>query len=367
MGAKRIGFDAKRLFHNHSGLGNYSRTLVRGIHKLRPELECVLYSPRIDQSDFEEEFAHHQLRSKAGLFSSYWRSVSQARSWASDALTHYHGLSHELPFSARLLKSVKKIVTIHDLIQLRYPSDHKWHDRWAYTSKIKRSLDMADAVICISENTKGDVVEYFGTEMEKLHVVYQSIDPRFHQRASAQMLQSIKDKYQLPKEYILFVGGTRPRKNLTGLLEAYAKVDIDIPLCLVGNEKSYTDYLQQHEVRQKRILCCQCSIDEMPMIYQLATVVAYPSHYEGFGLPILEALASGAPVVSSSSSSMPEAAGSAALLVDPHDTAMLADALTRSIQDQDLRMTLLEEGSVQLKKFSLENFVQGTYQVYDSL
>lgn len=364
----KVGYDAKRLFHNHSGLGNYSRTLLTGMSQYVPEIDTVLYSPSAQKSRYYEEFcAGHKIRSRAGIGASIWRSFTQASDWRSDGLTHYHGLSHELPWFATQSR-VKKIVTIHDLIQLRYPEDHRPHDRWIYTQKIKRALDIADRVICISRSTQDDVQSYFNIDPSRLAVVYQSCDERYHAPRDPNKVSSLKAKYNLPSEYILFLSGARPRKNVLGVLRAYELLGSDRPpLLLLGSRHDYEHRITSLDLAPatlEGIHFAHVLNEELPYIYDGALLYLYPSHYEGFGIPILEAFARQVPVITSACSSMPEAAGDAAILVDPGSDVDIAEGMRRILGDSTLARSMVERGTQQLKGFTLERSVAKTVRVY---
>jgi len=363
-----VGYDAKRLFHNHSGLGNYSRTLVSGMRQYASQIETVLYSPRAEKSRYFQEYDDkHIVRSRAGMGAGIWRSVTQSSSWESDQLTHFHGLSHELPWLASK-SSVKKIVTMHDLIQLRYPADHRAHDRWIYTQKIKRALDIADRVICISESTRDDILHHFDIDQSRLAVIYQSCDERYQAPRDPSRLAAIRSKYDLPSDYLLFLSGARPRKNVLGVLRAYQQLQGERPpLLLLGSPSGYKEQIQTLALDKGTISTIHFAHvlnEELPYIYDGALLYLYPSHYEGFGLPILEAFARQVPVLTSNVSSMPEAAGDAALLIDPADDQQIADGIRQVLDDSTLAEHMVLRGTKQLHHFSLEKAVTETVEVY---
>ena len=368
MTSIKVGYDAKRLFHNQSGLGNYSRTLIDGIGQFTTNLECVLYSPDAQRSAFYDRYKDHEIVSRRGLGASFWRSFTQAQSWKSDGLTHYHGLSHELPYWSDRVPEVKKIVTIHDLIQIKYPEDHKPLDRYIYNQKIARALAISDHVICISESTKNDVLTHFKIPEEKCSVVYQSFAQHFLKKNTKLELEQVKKKYDLPEDYVLFLGGTRPRKNLKGLLQAFSKMSTEAPLVLLGNVKAYSAAISQLDTKlRSRISLCHAEWEDIPAIYDLASLFVYPSIYEGFGIPILEAFARRTPVIASKTSSIPEAAGEAAVLIDPLDSDALAASIDDLLQNSEMRDDLVKKGEARLALFSIEEFAKNTAGVYRRL
>ncbi|MFH2132650.1 MAG: glycosyltransferase family 1 protein, partial [bacterium] len=244
----KIGFDAKRYFANYTGLGNYSRTLIENLVTYHPENQYLLYThgkdlETADQFPISDPMVSVMTpgtrlgRSNGAL----WRSFFLTRDLALNKPDIYHGLSHEIPVGIQHLKGLKTVVTIHDLIFLRYPRFYRWSERAIYLRKFKYSCRHADRIVSVSEQTKQDIIQFFGTPAEKIETVYQSCDPVFLLPVSNIKRRRIKERYQLPDQYVLYVGSFNERKNLSSLIDGLAimKRNLDVPLVMIGSGKQY--------------------------------------------------------------------------------------------------------------------------------
>jgi len=333
-----LGFDAKRLFHNPTGLGNYSRTLVKNLYKYFPENEYHLFSPQpipthpfFKSPDF---FIHHNNRQPASI----WRSRTQHRQWTQQDIQLYHGLSNELPFT--IPASVKTVVTIHDLIFKILPETYPRVDRWVYDKKVKSSCEKADTIIAISQHTKSDLCTYYQINPNKIQVVYQAIADEFYDTTQALKPTIYEELTTLPDQYFLSVGTLEKRKNQLQLLKAWEQLEtsFQLPIVLVGKGKGYAQTLKKY-AQEKGIpvifLENVSSIAQLQKIYQQATLFIYPSLYEGFGLPIVEAQLSNTPIITSAISAMKEAASPAAILINPLHTEELMEAIRTVLSDSE--------------------------------
>ena len=238
-----IGFDAKRAFHNGTGLGHYSRTLIRSLSDYHPEHQYYLFNPR-HSSDFElkgnnlQEIVPTDFLSR--LFSSAWRS-----SWVKKDLQRlkiglYHGLSHEIPVGIERT-GIKSVVTIHDLIHERYPEQYNAIDVKIYSKKFRYACEHADKVIAISEQTKRDIIEFYKTPENKITVCYQSCNPAFGEEVNEEERKRIREEYDLPEQFFLYVGSVIERKNLLNICKALflLRNELDIPLLVIGEGGKY--------------------------------------------------------------------------------------------------------------------------------
>ncbi|MCL2328335.1 MAG: glycosyltransferase family 4 protein [Bacteroidetes bacterium] len=371
-GCFSIAFDAKRLFHNNTGLGNYSRTLVKGLYTYFPENKYELFTPKpatkAEYDFFAQNFTVHTAPEY--MPKSLWRSRFITKDLLRNNVDLYHGLSHELPFGIEKT-GIKTVVTIHDLIYKFFPEDFPLIDRKIYEKKWRHSCNNATAIIATSEATKRDIVRYFGTDEKRIHVVYQTCDESFEQRAEPAQIAECKRKLNVPDTYILYVGSVTERKNVLNLVQAYNTVrnTIAMPLVLVGRGGEYfkkvQQYIEQENLQQSVLLRNSISNADLPILYQAAHCFVYPSKYEGFGIPLVEALKSGTPVITSNASCLPEVTGKAALYVNPDSVESIAGALEQMCLHTDTRMNLIEEGAKQAHKFSVRNFVHDTMTVYN--
>jgi glycosyltransferase involved in cell wall biosynthesis len=365
----RIGFDAKRAFHNRTGLGNYSRSTLTQLSRYFPEAEQFLFTPSIDSSGWKapESCTIITPSKLQSLSPALWRSrlmLSDLRRISPDL---YHGLSHELPYGIEKT-GIRSIVTIHDLIFLRFPSFYRTIDRLIYERKFRHACQVANLVIAISEQTKNDLIQFFAIPAEKIQVVYQACHSSFYQQVPLEKLNECRIRYKLPEKFMLTVGNVEHRKNLLGILKAMEQSNIEFPLVVIGRPASAWDevqsFLRMHPAKYPLVFISGVSFDDLPALYQLADFSIYPSFFEGFGLPVLESMASGCPVITSNLSSMPEAAGNAALLMNPAKPAELSDAILQLIQQPTKRAEMKTMGYQQAQLFNEKSVATNLMQTY---
>ncbi len=381
-----IGFDAKRAYHNQTGLGHYGRTLIRSLAVNFQQHQYFLFNPKpSDLFHFHDlpnvkEVLPQSLLSK--IFSSAWRGNWVKRDLKKLNIDLYHGLSHEIPVNIHQT-GIKSVVTIHDLIHERYPEQYKLIDRKIYTKKFRYACEHADKIIAISNQTKQDIIEFYQTQAHKIEVCYQSCNPAFSIEVSAAEKQRIKQHYQLPDQYFLYVGSVIERKNLLSICKAMHQLreEVDIPLVVIGNGGEYKqkvkDYVQLNELSNRIIFLSdqpsakfsptfQSAVD-FPAIYQMATAMIYPSVFEGFGIPVLEALCSRIPVITSNVSCLPEAGGEGAFYVDPTRPEEIAEQIKLILSNSSFVKQQVEKGWQHAQKFTNFNTAAAVMQVYKQL
>jgi len=371
-----IGFDAKRAFFNSTGLGNYARALLRELIARAPENEYLLYSPKNPDSQstaFLDGLNSFSIKTPqtwfTKKFSSWWRSVAITRDLKTDGLDIYHGLTNELP--AGIQKGgVKSIVTIADLIFLRYPEYYRPIDRKIYGLKFKSASEKADRVVTISEQTKRDLIEFYKIPKEKIRVVYPGCSGEFFATPSPEHLLSIQKKYNLPKEFLLSVGSIIPRKNLLGLVKALPllKTGKKIPLVVVGKGKGYKKTIQayagRHHLQEQIRFIDLADSGALPAIYTLASLFVYPSFFEGFGIPIIESLTRGTPVITSKRSCLPEAGGPETAYIDPAVPKEIARAIDAVLGDSARQEKMILEGRRYARRFEWKNTIPQMLELY---
>ena len=358
----KIGFDAKRAFHNNTGLGNYSRFVIEALLKYFPENEYIAYSPKTSS----REIGIKDVIPKNKFL---WRSWLIKNDLQRNNILIYHGLSNELPFG-KMPSGVKTVVTIHDLIFERYPKLYPFFDRIIYKIKFRKACQNADAIVAISEQTKRDIIDFYGINPEKIHVIYQDCDVAFQEKQSFEQIENVKEKYQINKKYILSVGTIIERKNQANLVAAFHKLNLsNYELILVGGHSKYQDeiekYIQENNIKNVKILN-KVPFQDLPAIYQGSELFVYPSFFEGFGIPIVEALHSGIPVVAASGSCLEEAGGEGALYANPLDYNDLADKILQVLVNKNLRKQLIEAGGKHVKQFSAERIAKQFNELYKS-
>ena len=298
-----LGFDAKRFFHNKTGLGNYSRDLIRILAHYYPENTYLLYNPKpkkINRIEIDGKIIIEKLPIKNSnkKFTSLWRLFNVTSQIKADKVAVFHGLSGEIPIG--LNKSgIKTVVTIHDLIFMRYPELYTFFDRKIHYYKFKYAANKADLVIAISEQTKKDIVKYLKIKPEKIKVIYQGCSPVFKAEISKEFLEITRTKYNLPLNFILNVGTIEKRKNILSAIKAIK--NIDIQLVIIGKKTAYyneiSNYISENKLEDKIIFLENVALTELSAIYKMAQIFIYPSIFEGFGIPIIEALYSQTPVI----------------------------------------------------------------------
>jgi glycosyltransferase involved in cell wall biosynthesis len=237
---------------------------------------------------------------------------------------------------------------MHDLIFLRYPEFYKKIDRKMYRSIYLSSCRRATGIIAISNQTKADLIHFFGIEPSKIEVLYQSCDSRFYNTVTEGLKYSVRLKFNLPEKFILCVGTIEKRKNQLAILKALVREKLDITVVIAGRPTDYiyqlNQFINESCIRKKVIFLHNINTDELQAIYQMAEVMVYPSFFEGFGLPVLEAQASGCPVITSNISSLPEAGGEGALFVNPEDISEIGLSLSNILHNESIRNGLIRKG-----------------------
>jgi glycosyltransferase involved in cell wall biosynthesis len=374
-----IAFDAKRAYQNNTGLGNYSRTLISSLATYYPQHSYFLYAPKVTTLYKTDAYPNMQpvLPEKRlhRWFRSAWRSKYVVGELAAKGIDIYHGLSHEIPFGIRE-SGVKSVVTMHDLIFERYPGQYNPIDVQTYRRKAKYACRYADKVIAISEQTKQDIIHYYKIPAEKISVVYQSCDESFAVAHDKESIRQMKARYGLPASYFLYVGSIIERKNLMGIMLAMLQLkgDVDLPLVVLGGGGSYKkkvkEFAQKHDLSERIIWLnesARIADADVPLLYQGAEALLYPSVFEGFGIPILEALWSRTPVITSAGSCFGETGGNAALYVNPLQPSTIADAMKKILQEQSCAADMRTKGWAHAQMFSRERCAAGVMKVYESL
>lgn len=370
-----IGFDAKRAFRNFTGLGNYSRSTIGILSEYFPNNRYLLYTPPY-KPHREHTFAERdniEIIQPTGIYKhvpSIWRSMGIAAEAKRSGVELFHGLSGELPMGLKK-QGIRSVVTIHDLIFLRYPEFYKPIDRWIYSKKFRCACRHADLVIAISKQTKQDLIDFFGVKEGKIRLVYQGCDPRFYKQCTEEEKKQVAAKYRLPEKYILYVGTVEERKNLNTIVRALPAICSEYKLVAFGKHTHYAEQVRREVERlklQDRVMLIDKSdFLDFPAIYQQAQVFVLPSVFEGFGIPVLEALNSRIPVITSNTSSLPEAGGPHSLYIDPTSSRQLEEALFRVLSNSELRSSMIVNGCKYALKFREQKLANDLWSVYQEL
>jgi glycosyltransferase involved in cell wall biosynthesis len=380
-----IGFDAKRAYHNGTGLGHYSRTLIRSLAEYFPQHEYFLLNPKPSDLFKLKGKNIHEVQPSGVLhktLSAVWRSTWIKNDLEKLGIDIYHGLSNEIPLDMHIT-DIKSVVTIHDVIFERFPGQYSKIDVEIYKRKFKYACDHADKVIAISEQTKKDIMEFYKTPEEKIKVCYQSCNPAFGETINEKTKQQVKEKYSLPDQYFLYVGSIIERKNLLGICKAIylLRNELKIPLVVIGDGTKYKqqvkDFIKQNGLDKQIIFLSENPLakvassflkaEDFPAIYQSAIAMIYPSFFEGFGIPVLEALWSRLPVITSSVSCLPEAGGDGAYYVDPNSSEEIAEGMKTIFADGSFTEALKEKGWQHAQNFTQQKCAANVMKVYESL
>lgn len=374
-----IAFEAKRAFNNFTGLGNYSRFVISALKENYPDEHYSLYTPKVSKREEAANFYKQNKEItvlptglwKAGSMKSAWRSKRIGKLAGKQKADVFHGLSNELP--SGLKDNTKKIVTIHDLIFLRYPDFYPIIDRNIYKKKFKSACKKADEIIAISEQTKTDIIEFFDIDSSRISVVYQGVHPIYKQDLKTRRLLYLLEQYSLHQPYFLYVGSIEDRKNAKDLVQAFKlvldQVKHDLLLLIIGKK---TDYQREVEKEINKLKLDQnvriynnIPFTELPYLYKGAVASVYPSSFEGFGIPVLEALSVGTFVVTGNQSAMKEAGGKHALYADPKNHEELAAQMVKLADDNEFNEQLLKGVDSHLEQFSSRKIagdLMGIYQ-----
>ena len=386
----RIGIDYSSAVHQGAGIGRLTRNVVQAL----AELDASAH-PAVDEYTLlvqgklpfppKAASAADTGNVASGISNSNWREVRTRLSqrwwtriwhrlrlplrveWLVGQVDLFHGPDFVLP---PLRPDTRAVVTVHDLSFLRLPHCFEPALLDYLNAAVPKAAERADWVLADSESTRRDAIELLGVPEQQTSVLYPGVEPRFRPIDDMALLGRVQAKYQLPERFILSVGTVQPRKNYVRLVEAFAQLDVeDVDLVIAGGKgwlyRELFERIEELGLQERVRLTGYVDDDDLPALYNLAQVVAQPSLYEGFGIPVVEAMACGIPVVTADNSSLPEAAGDAGLLVDALDSEALGDALLRALTDAQLRRTMIARGQAQARRFTWEKaarILHATYQ-----
>lgn len=353
----RIAFDAKRAFHNNTGLGNYSRFILSELVKSKGDAyEYLLMNPKPGALFSERDPRLKEILPEGiySLFSSLWRSGAMWKDLQKNKVDLFHGLSNELPAGIEKQR-IKSLVTIHDLIFESHPHFYKPADRRIYRHKFKSASKNADRVLTVSQFTKDQLVDRYDIESEKIFVHYQSCHPAFQVQGNVEKDVELIKPLQIPTEYALSVGTIEERKNLLNSLSAIKT--IDIPLVVVGNGGDYfkkcRDFVENNGMKNRVFWIQNIERETLAALYRQAQLLLYPSRVEGFGIPIIEGLFSNTPVITSNGGVFPEAGGPKSWYINPESPEEINGAITDILNHPQESAKRADEGRL----YAEENFL----------
>lgn len=366
----KIGFDAKRAVQNFTGLGNYSRFVISNLIKYYPDNSCTLFSSKLPDKNNKTEIPQDKVEySTKNTKKPFWRTFGITKNIKEADIDIYHGLSNELPYNIDKT-GVKSVVTIHDLIFLNFPQYYPCIDRKIYNMKAKYACKVADKIVAVSECTKRDIIKYYNTSADKIEVVYQGCFSIFREKASEEKKQEVKAKYNLPNDFLLSVGSIEDRKNILLIVKALKQIP-DIHFIAIGKKRKYAEkvlkYAEENGLSHRVHLISNVPLTDLPAIMQSCKIFIYPSLYEGFGIPIIEALNSAVPVIGATGSCLEEAGGPDSVYVNPHDDTELASQVNRLLNNEEERERMVKKGLEYVQRFSDEQCTEDMMSVYQKL
>ena len=387
----RIGIDYTAAVRQGAGIGRYTRELVRALAELDRGHDYVLFAAMGRQRQ-EARSKRQEAGSKRQEPDTAWRSNFQMRSvplsdralailwhrlqlplWV-EFVTGPVDIFHSPDFVLPPVRRAKTLVTVHDLSFIRYPQCADANLR-AYLNKVvPRSVHRADLVLADSQSTKDDLIELLGVEPARIEVVYPGVEQRFRPIEDQALLEGVRKLYNLPPRFVLGLGTLQPRKNFTQLIEAFADSRFaicDLHLVIAGGKgwlyEGIFATVERLGLEDKVIFPGFVADEHLPALYNLADLFVFPSLYEGFGLPPLEAMSCGTPVITSDASSLPEVVGEAGPMVEATDVEALAKAMKQILEDSTLREGMVIKGLEQARQFTWEKAAAKLLSLYETL
>ena len=363
----RIAIDVRKL-HDY-GIGTYIRNLVTHLHRLDSTTEYILLSKPDDRTFASGLGENFRIVSQPAGSYSISEQIRIPIQLKREAIDLFHAPHYTLP----ALTPCRSIVTIHDCIHLRFPQ--YLPNRFAYgyaRAALWTATHRSDRVLTVSEASKQDILSFFDIPADKITVIPNAIDDCFFVPPPDKNIERIRERYQLQPPFLLYVGNVHPHKNLERLLDAFYKVRSrghdDLTLLIIGDDITRYAKLRRAVHRYQLHRCVRflgfVPNETLRVLYHLARAFVFPSLYEGFGLPPLEAMASGTAVVTSNVSSLPEVTGGAAVLVDPQSQDAIADGICRVLEDNVFREELVAKGRARAKQFSWDRSIQHILEIY---
>ena len=372
----RIGFDAIRALQNRTGLGNYARSLLRSVAAADPERQLLLYSSRPPRAEFAvfpaEIGATLRLpAAPAAWFPSVWRTYQLGRCAAADGVDLYHGLTHEIP---RDLPGtgIRSLVTVHDLIFEKFPQYFPRIDRASYRWRYRWSARHATGIIAVSAETRDDLIERYQIDPARITVIPPVRDTAFAVRTAPEMQSAVVARYRLPANYLLTIGTLESRKNQRILVEAIARLPRDSipPLVLIGSDGGAAATIrataERLGVADRVQIRTDVATSDLPALLQRATLFLYPSRAEGFGLPIVEALSAGVPVIAANGRCLIEAGGPGTRYLPADDVADWAATIDELLADSGARARMINTGLEHATQFDGNRVAAKLLAVYDA-
>lgn len=374
----KISLELQPILKTKSGVGWYSYEIIRRLCERNVELQGSVFN-FLNRNNIDSILKEFNFEIEVCSFMPY---TVYRRTWNCFPVKYNHlfksnaDIYHFINFIVPPRVDGKVIVTVYDMVYKTFPETMHNSNFKRLEKNLKYSVDRADIIITISENSKKEIAEYLKVRPDKIEIVPPGVEFQvYNKEFSKTELEKIKEKYNLPEEYVLYLGTLEPRKNIESIIDAFGlykqKRKNNLKLVIAGNKGWMYDSIFKRvkdlNIENEVIFTGYVDEEDKPCIYKMSRIFLFPSLYEGFGMPVLEAMASGVPVITSNTSSLPEVCGDAAVLVEPKDISSICDGIIRLQEDYDFRQQLVEQGFMQCKKFTWERSVEKLIKVYEIL
>lgn len=376
----KVSLELQSCLKNKSGIGIYTYELSKRLQQYKDiEFNGHIFN-FINRNDIYKELDGIDIEKNIcslfpyGVYRRIWHYIPIKYNWLfRDNADIYHFFNFIVPPRIK----GKVITTIHDMTYELYPETMDKRNLKRIKSDIQYSVDRSDKIITVSESSKNDIIKFLNVDESKIEIVYNGVDyEKFNKYYTEDIKLIVRNKYNLPQNYILYMGTLEPRKNIDSIIEAFALIkkqkDFDNIKLVIAGKKGWLfedifNLVDKLNLKDHVIFTDYVDETDKPIIYNMAKLFVFPSLYEGFGIPVLEAMASSVPVIASNVSSLPEVAGNAAILVNPKDIEGIAKNIIKILSDDDLKNELVRKGHIQAQKFTWEASAEKLYNIYKEI
>lgn len=371
----KIGIDSRAAkWYRGTGIGTYSYQLINSLNKIDSHNEYLLFMPESNNLSikFKKNFIIKNI--SQNMYSNFWDEVNIPNILKIKDIDLYHVPQNGIGLPKT--KACPFVITLHDIIPYKMPKTVGERYLKIFTEEIPRIIPMCDGIITVSHYSKQDIANYFNFPQKKIFVTHLANEDIYKPLNKISCKEFIKKTYHIEDDYILYVGGFSPRKNIVGLIEAFSKLiskfkNPKIKLVIAGSKgKSYSMYKKAAEdlnIENNVIFPGFITLEHMPILYNAAKIFVYPSLYEGFGLPPIEAMACGIPIIASNLTSIPEVVGDAAMLINPYDIEELSNAMYHIIENKTLENQLIKKSLLRSSHFNWIKTAEKTKKAYESI
>lgn len=376
----KISLELQPCLKNKSGIGIYTYELIKRLQQYKDIKFTGHIFNFINRNDISKDLDGIDIEKNIcslfpyGVYRRIWHYIPIKYNWLfRDNADIYHFFNFIVPPRIK----GKVITTIHDMTYELYPETMDKRNLKRIKNDIQYSVDRSDKIITVSESSKNDIIKFLNVDESKIEIVYNGVDyEKFNESYTEDIKLIVRNKYNLPQNYILYMGTLEPRKNIDSIIEAFALIKKqkdfhNIKLVIAGKKgwlfEDIFNLVDKLNLKDHVIFTDYVDETDKPIIYNMAKLFVFPSLYEGFGIPVLEAMASSVPVITSNMSSLPEVAGDAAILVNPKDIEDIAKNMIKILSDDDLKNELVRKGYIQAQKFTWEASAEKLYNIYKEI